>query len=482
MEDNFISFAKYHYSQNIICIAGDFYNNYKRTLAFIKRLEENQIKGFFVLGNHDYWNNKKMSHLDIINLFSLETNYKYFKFLVTGRKYYYKNICVIGDTGWTSFRRGKRKVFLRQFKGLLDTKYVKDFKPKKIISLHDKWVTFANDILKKEEKVLIITHFPMVDFTKKDKDCWWSSTTKLKGDNSWRIFGHTHQTKGQQYNNASSQQGYHNIDIETLQRKACRKLYESINDFEGSRNRKEYEMKMYAYIEANWHNTVPENQYNFSNFRKLKKVIEQTDIITINNIQNLSTFYSPILVSNDYTDLALISNIKKRGYIRCSANKYNFTALANQPADYLEQIKEEIKWYLKEVTYIGYVLSDNISIRVIDSIYHSIAILEKGNISDVRIFMTAAVITGYLYNRKPYMIECMRPLDDYDIIRFWMMFLTIKRFNINKNNIYSVKSNKKKPIHFKNVEIYLPSINGKSLNVTDVISLLQQTSLLSSSS
>lgn len=91
MEENFIAFVKEYYSNNIICLAGDYYNSYKKTLLFVKTLEANQIKGFFVLGNHDYWNNGTKSYMDIINLFSSETqDHQYFKFLVTGRKYYYK--------------------------------------------------------------------------------------------------------------------------------------------------------------------------------------------------------------------------------------------------------------------------------------------------------------------------------------------------------------------------------------------------------
>ncbi|WP_139084071.1 hypothetical protein [Paenibacillus sp. HGF5] len=105
-----------------------------------------------------------------------------------------------------------------------DAKKVKDFSPKKIIALHDEWVSFTNDVLNKEEKVLIVTHFPMIDFTKEDKDCWWSSTTELKGDNSWRIFGHTHISE-QQYNNISSQRGYNNMDAKNLERKRIKQYY-----------------------------------------------------------------------------------------------------------------------------------------------------------------------------------------------------------------------------------------------------------------
>ena len=108
-------------------------------------------------------------------------------------KHYFGDICVIGDTGWTSFRSHGRLVDLSNFKySLPDSLLVKEFSPKNIIKMHKKWIRFANKVLKEETKVLMITHFPMTDFTEEDRDCWWSSTTDLIEKDSWRIFGHTY--------------------------------------------------------------------------------------------------------------------------------------------------------------------------------------------------------------------------------------------------------------------------------------------------
>jgi predicted phosphohydrolase len=439
MKSDFITFIKEWYADSILCLAGDFFDSYNKTLSFVKELEENQIVGFFVLGNHDYWNNGTKSHLDIINLFSDETqDNQYFKFLVTGRKYYFNDICVIGDTGWTSFRRGKRQVTLKQFMALPDAKKVKDFRPKKIIALHDEWVSFANGVLNKEEKVLIVTHFPMVNFTKEDKDCWWSSTTVLKGDNSWRIFGHTHRSE-QHYNNVSSQRGYDNKDAEDLERKWSKQYY------------------------------------SFS-FGKFKKSVEQHSIIASSNFESISKFHSPIVVSNAKNELVLVSTIKRRGYKRCAANKHNFAVLANSLEAYLERVKEITNGYLRD-TYIGYILSGRLSEQVVKAIYHSIAIIESGDFSDVRAFITAAVITGYVFNGMPYLIESMRPLDDYDVMRFWLMLLTIKHYGIDVESINTVRSDKKNHITFFNVDMYLPAVNDLSLNADEVQMLLQKTPL-----
>ncbi|MEK3718479.1 metallophosphoesterase [Paenibacillus sp. FSL R7-0333] len=440
MKDDFITFIKEWYSDSILCLAGDFFNSYKKTLSFVKELEKKQVLGFFVLGNHDYWNDGTKSHQDIIELFSKETqDNQYFKFLVTGRKYYYNDICVIGDTGWTSFRRGKRQVTLRQFMGLPDVQKVKDFSPKKVIALHNDWVNFANDVLNNEEKVLIVTHFPMINITNEDKDCWWSSTTALKGDNSWRIFGHTHKSE-QQYNNVSSQRGYNNSDTETLER-------------------------------------IGIKQYSPYSFRKLEKLDDQHSIIASNSFEPISKFHSPIVVSDAKNELVLVSAIKRNGYKRCSANKYNFSVLANTPEVYLETVKEITNGYLRD-TYIGYTLSGRLSGQVLKAIYHSIAIIESGDFSDIRAFMTAVVITGYVFNRMPLSIEGMRPLDDYDVVRFWLMLLTMKQYGIDIGVINTVRSDKKKHITFCNVDLYLPAVNDLSLNVEEVKMLMQKTPLL----
>ncbi|MBW7474819.1 metallophosphoesterase [Paenibacillus oenotherae] len=437
MKDDFIAFVKERYSDSILCLAGDFFNNYKKTLSFVKELEKNQIVGFFVLGNHDYWNNGTMSHQDIINLFSDKTkNNQYFRFLVTGRKYYFNDICIIGDTGWTSFRRGKRQVELEQFWGLPDAVKVKDFSPENIIALHNEWVSFANNALKKEEKVLIVTHFPMVNFTKEDKDCWWSSTTKLKGDNSWRIFGHTHRS-GQKFNNVSWQRGYDNKDAKYL----------------------EWVM-----------------QYTSNSFGKIEKSVHQYGIRSLSNFESISNFHSPVVVKNVTEESALILTVKRKGYRRCAANKHNFTVLSNSPEEYLKKVKKVTEGYLQD-TYIGYVLSGPLSQEVINAIQHSITILENRDLSDIRAYITAAVITGYVFNEMPFLIKDMRPLDDYDILRFWLMLLTINHYGINMASINTVRSNKKNRITFCNVDLYLPAVNDLSLSADEVQMLMQKTPL-----
>ena len=439
MKDDFVSFILERYSNCLLCLAGDFFNDFRKTLAFINELESKKVNGFCVLGNHDYWSNGEYTHDNIIDLFDEATKYnKHFRLLLAGRKYTINDICVIGDTGWTSFKRGKgRAVSLKQFMRLPDARNVKDFNLTQIQAFHHEWVDFANKTLSQEKKVLIITHYPMVDFTKEDKDCWWSSLTELKGDNSWRIFGHTHQSKQQCDNNISSQRGYDNRSGEEADRFG---------------------------------------QYSDYSFGMLEKAFEQYAMADVQT-SIISKFYSPLMVCNPSKEVALISAIKRRGFKRCSANKENFAALATTPDEYLDRVNQVINWYLKDA-YIGYTRTGGIPRSVIESVFAAIAVLRKNDFSDIREFITAAVITGYVYNGMPFLIERMRPLDDYDVMRFWLMFLTMKQYDIGIDSVYSVRKSDSNYIAFGDVDIYFPAVNDLALTAEDAQQLMQKTPLL----
>ena len=434
-QEEFIAYVKEHCTHRILCLAGDFFNSYEKTLSFLKKLEENRIVGFLVLGNHDYWNDGTMGHDDIIRLFDNETqNNNYFHLLITGKKYYIDDVCVIGDTGWTSFRRNYRGVSLNKFWNLPDAITVRDFDPEKIRKSHENWVAYANKILSFEKKVLIITHFPMIDFTKEARDCWWSSQTKLaKQDNYWAIFGHKHTPSLRENNHISSQRGYENEQMGI-------------------------------------------NQYSPQSFGTLEKVSDCRELIL--NIEALFTFYSPLVITDATTDVSLATAIKTRGYKRCAANKVNFSALATSPEKYIEKVKDIITGYLRN-TYIDYsYYYGYLSKRVVDAVFSAISILEKGDFTNPREFITAAVVTGYVYNRLPELIEYMRPVDDYDVMRFYLMFLTIKEYNIGIDSISSVRKHSKNCINFGNVDIYLPSVNECSLSIEAAMIQLKQTPLL----
>lgn len=206
----FIACLKRYFYDYIVCIVGDCYSNYKEMLNFIEELEQNKIYGFFVLGNHDYWSNGQKTYMEIIQFFKEKTNhFSYFRFLCTGKSYKVGELCFIGDTGWTSFKRDRKEVNKQEFNRLPENVFVKDFSCEKIIEMHNAWIEYANQMICKEKKLIILTHFPMVDFTETAYDCWWSSKTRFKiKKNYWNLFGHTHNKKQKRNNCVSSQQGY----------------------------------------------------------------------------------------------------------------------------------------------------------------------------------------------------------------------------------------------------------------------------------
>lgn len=441
-QTDFIAHVNEQYKNCILCLAGDFYNDYKKTLSFVKELEKNKITGFFVLGNHDFWSNGTKSYDDILRLFSMETSHhNHFRLLISGAKYYVDDLCVIGDTGWTSFRRKNRGVLMGRFMGLPDAKNVKNFKPKAIRSMHMNWISYANTILKSEQKVLIVTHFPMTDFTEKAMDCWWSSQTELlRSENYWSMFGHTHRTGQKENNHISAQQGYHNYSTDVLERSGVK-------------------------------------SYNSQSFGFLEKVNTSKELAH-SNIEALSRYYSPLTLTDITEDMALATSIKRRGFKRCAANKVNFSELATTPEHYVAKVKKIFDGYFG-YTYIGYTYLERLSKNVVDAVFASIAILENPDFTRIREFITAAVVTGYVYNYMPAGIERMRPIDDYDIIRFYLMFLTMKKYDIGVDSVYSVRKHSKSFIHFGNIEVYLPEVNDLSLSLEEVKQQLYQTPVFS---
>lgn len=435
MKEEFLAFVKEQCRNCLLCLAGDYFNDYRKTLAFIQEMESHRIRGFCVLGNHDYWNQGQKGYQELIALFETETRgNQYFRLLITGRKYYFENVCVIGDTGWTSYRRrAGGDISLDRFMELPEADEVKGFDPGQLKAFHRDWVEFANAAVSSEEKVLIITHFPMFDFTREDADCWWSSLTDLKAENCWNIFGHTHHKKVQCYNNVSYQIGYGNKAAEQV---------------------------------------VCEKRYSLEMFGKLEKVGGGSSVALAGG-RILNAFFSPFLVTDTNRDIAEITQIRSRGFRRCAANKNNFAALANDRENYLKQVIEILNGCL-EGNHIGYVVTERLSKYIVESVFASIAVLEESDFSDIRAFVTAAVITGYVYNNVPHMIEDMRPLDDYDVIRFWLMFLTIKKYNIGMTDIHSVRKDRSNYIAFQNVDIYLPAVNNMVMPAEEVLQLMQK--------
>lgn len=240
----------------------------------------------------------------------------------------------------------------------------------------------------------------MIDFTKKSKDCWWSSETKMNvADNYWNIFGHTHKDKQQENNCVSAQRGY--------------------------KNKREF------WIDCG------EKQYEASDFGTLVKEELLFNKGTLRTVEgSLLQYYT--VINAEKMSIQASKAVRRRGFRRCSANKEIIAMLATSPEKYLIKVKKKIKAYEKNI-FIGYRLITKLNGKTLENIYEAIGILEQGlnrkSVINIREFVIAAVLTGYVYNDVPYLIEDeskFRSVDDFDIIRFYLMFLTIQKYGIKK--------------------------------------------------
>lgn len=364
--------------------------------------------------------------------------------LITGRKYYIGELCFIGDTGWTSFVKNGKQVNLYQFKKQPDANYVKDFSPKQIRSFHDNWINYANTILEQEEKVIMLTHYPMTCFANESKECWWSSETKLKEmKDCWKIFGHTHKSRQRRGNNISSQRGY-------------------------SKNKNKEDLER-----------LKIKQYTEQDFGMLIKTADSSKLQII-DVESLKNFYNPCLIENPNSQMELVKEVKKRGFNRASKSLKILGKLASDPYEYIRDIKLIMNDYEKSI-HIGYRYMFDLSEKTIYAIHTAIAslerIFEKDDFSNPMIFVTSAIITGYVYNHIATQIDNMRPVDYYDIIRFYLVFQTMKKYELDFEDI-SVRKHCSRSITVKNMKIELPAINKKCMTVDEAYACFKGTSLL----
>ena len=558
IQSDFIAYIKENHANDILCLSGDFYNDYSKTVNFAKEMEANQIFGFFVLGNHDYWNNGTLNHEEIVDLFSKETAGHFnFRFLATGKKYYVDDLCFIGDTGWTSFKRtinrfsDTEQIYeiksFKQFMQLPDAKNVRSFDPKKILQFHNAWIDFANSVLMQEQKVFILTHYPMIDLTKEDIDCWWSSTTQLLDtENQWRIFGHTHDKKRNSNYNITRQRGYINQDpkqtISEMQEDAEEELFnrkvrqdknrqkwksdkisrmekklkelENRQIFVLNRNKerplteigKEIEKRIRNDINRvrrelnklnNDDTTIPirtieireeeiqkeirrvANQYNPDDFGVLHKASDRRELSM--PFQNVMTkHYTSAMVIDPDENSKLSRSVKCSGYRRPAANKINFAYLAYNKVEYLKKVRSEIQlWANTGNIRIGYYYFLNMKQETIEALNASTDYLENNDLwQNVRAFITAAVLTGYAWNGEILYIEGMRPINDYDVARFLLQFLTMQMYDIKFEEIRTIERSKKDKIAFGNIDLWLPTVNGKQLTIEQVMTTFRPTPLI----
>lgn len=444
-------------NDSVFVLAGDFFDDLNATLNFIDTLEKLKITSFVVLGNHDYWSYSKESRtlLDSIKLATVATeNNEYCRLLVTGRKYTVGKLTFIGDSGFSNLRYydpefgGQEQIAttedLQQITA--DTQNIKALTARKVVTLHNKWVRFANKSLKSQptgQPIFLVTHWPMNQTATQVSDSWFktqagfpllacaSDQYGIAYDQSyWLISGHTHHDEHYS-NEVSTQAGYRNE----------------------------------AWFE----------QLTLDDFGQLVPTEKLFGLLDISNaLENFQDFS----VGQEGGDIEVSDKVKLQGYRRAGSagNKEAlYVYLANSDW-YIESVQNELDGLQHVVTgNCGYtdVLAPELY-RAVTAIKAGIEVLKRGYDHNPFDFFTALVVTGYAYNDRIYEFRDFRKVTVVDVIRQAMVYLTIMSIpEISVNNIESIRSSRNKwsSINVANYDIPLPIVNHQHLDLAAFLSL-----------
>lgn len=94
----------------------------------------------------------------------------------------------------------------------------------------------------------------------------------------------------------------------------------------------------------------------------------------------------------------------------------------------------------------------------------------------------SAIITGYIYNDMPEEIDYMRPVDYYDIVRFYLVFQTMKKYKLGFDDICSIRKHTTRTIMLENVPVGLLVLNKQCMTVEEAYACLKGTPLLAETS
>ncbi len=398
----------------VLIIAGDIFNDYRETVAFANRLEAEQIRGFFVMGNHDYWSGLReplLGYRDIIKYVDEHTEgNNHFRFLCTGKSYDIQGVTFIGDTGWTSYRSKK-------YKGVpdLDTlpsiegDQVAWFSHRDVLYMHDQWIDFANTVYERCRDVITVTHFPMVEQKGKGaNDFWWSSVTKLKNKNNWCISGHSHMSKWEKNNHIAHQRGYENKDF------------------------------VLGELEQLLPNLTSENY---------------PDLVQA----HLTDWY-------EFNTTISAAEASSRGFKRVSANRKNMASIIKDKEAYIRRIERGIEGYSVS-TYGGFTYGTPVEAKTFALLRLCLEVLRMDHMPDVRTYMIAVVLTGYVYNHAMEDLPYARPLDNLDVVRMFLLFMTLSHFDIQPDEVDGVsKATKQRDfITFEGYTVWLPKVESQGV-------------------
>lgn len=458
-EDRMVNFMVRHIDK-VFVLAGDFYDDFADSLAFIDRLEQLHVKSFLTLGNHDYWakrHEQNYSYEYLNALFASKTeNNKYARLLMTGRVYSVGSMKIIGDAGFTDFNVDRESgaaytvpesIFVGPPEVWRDTLEVKNWSQDKVIALHSRWVKFAQEMIAENIPLLMVTHWPMLlphqvvtdnDITfienervglvtpeedaifKKFHASWFKVSSGLDDSNRqlWSIFGHVHHP----YDNY-----HHGHDVS----------------------------KQLGYTPTGQFYDISPNTFGHL-------VPVQTNRSLAKAINWLAPYQTNELVLEPPTI----------GYQRSgnSVNKEIFARLVGDPTEYLSTIAAKIK---TSVSINGYVDKSGWKINRFNKVVEgAIRVLERGYQGNAFDFFTALVVTGYAYSNQIMLLEFMRPLSLYDIVRFYLELRTVNEFHdqLNINNIHKIHKSHRQNTVFEVAgnRISIPNVDGYELSPNEI--------------
>lgn len=84
----------------------------------------------------------------------------------------------------------------------------------------------------------------------------------------------------------------------------------------------------------------------------------------------------------------------------------------------------------------------------------------------------------YAYHDAIGYIGWMRPIDEYDIVRFYFVLLTVKKYSSDELWLGKIQRHASRYINFENVDIYLPVVDGKCLSVDEIIDCIEKDQMI----
>lgn len=431
--NNFFNLVTSH-PNVIFVLAGDFFDSYQETAAFINRLETNHVTCLLVLGNHDYWSNGQFTYAEILEKMEKATAMNRFAHLLTtGRIVKIDNQVFIGDSGFTNFfyqekptrdsRTGEiivpptKTASLDDFGSrFVELNQVRNWNIKNIQVLHERWITFANKQISTTKNLIVVTHWPMfADAPTSAQDTWWQvKTSLLKTNKFWSIYGHIHRN-GLKAHDASVQIGY-----------------QSTKDFSSLR----------------FGQLIP-----LSSSRSLTTVGER--------VRQHQTFQ----LEESEHPLMTPTRVSRSGYRRAAHadSKKLLTAFLDDRDQLFDDLKKKAGSKtrpLNGLLDVDAAIMNNMHDDVLDAL----KVLKAGYRGNVFDFYTALIIAGYAYSDKLRYMPEMRPVDIYDVTREYMELFTLQYFEkeIDIHKKFATRASARKESHLMvgNIPIKFPRING----------------------